>query len=181
MSLGEFEVMSYHVRLTSKGFTISKAGTPTLSLRVGLPFFAGNRDEDLDITVHSDLHAVVETSNSLMRIIYYDEGNDSNGQIEVSVKVPGEDIPYWTTLVNSVPREVIFTAVSILRGDDHCEQYRILRNNEGQIISNNVNDPNFENVNVPVPARGNNGNEPSSNNGVAGGRRKTRRYKKKGR
>lgn len=185
MSVGEFAVMGYHIRLNRTIFTIGKGGSPSLSLRIGVIDLGNNNDiEDLEITIHSDLHATAETSKSLMRVIYSEptEYSDGNGQVEVAIKVPGQTYPFWTTLVNDIPREVIFTAVAVLNGDDHCEQYRIRRNNYGEIVSNVVNDPGFENVNVPVPARGNNGNEPSSNNGVAGGRRrKTRRYKKKGR
>jgi hypothetical protein len=184
MSVGEFEVMGYKIRLYSGLFTIHKDERPNMSLRVGALHVGNNNDlDDLQITVRSNLHATVETSKSFMRVAYFNHnGIDSNGQIELAIKIEGEAYPSWVALINEIPREVIFTAVSILNGDDYCEQYRVRRNEEGQVITNNVNDPGFENTNVPGPTHSNNENEPSGNNASAGGRRrKTRKSKKKGR
>lgn len=190
MAAGEFSVMGYSIRLYNTLFTVHTSGTPSLSLRVGAIRFRNNNDaEGLKITVHSELHATVEIDQAFMRLIYNEPNNlnsEGNGQIEVSIKIEGETYPSWVTLVNSVPREVIFTAIAILNGDDYCEQYRVRRNSNGEIIRNNE-DPGFENENVAGPALGSNGNEPSSNNGAdKGGRRRrstrrVRRYKKKGR
>jgi len=176
MSVGEFEVAGYKFRLTPTMFTIRKEGTPSFTLRIGVLNFGNIHVEDLEWEVHSPLHATIETDRQFMRLIYYEPNfnSDGNGQIEVSVKsdVPG-DIPSWSTLMNGIPREVIVAGIAILNGDDDVEQYRIRRNNEGQVVVN-AEDPNFSNENVPVPRGNNNGNNPSGNNQGGGKRRKRR-------
>jgi hypothetical protein len=179
MSVGEFEVAGYKFRLTDTLFTVRKEGSPSFTLRIGVMRIGNNNDvEGLVIQVHSTIHATIETDRQFMRLIYYEPNfnSDGNGQIEVSVKsdIPG-DIPSWSTLMNGIPRQVIVTGIAILNGDDDVEQYRIRRNNEGEVIVN-AEDPNFSNENVPVPRGNNNGNNPSGNN--KGGRRRRRQTRK---
>ncbi len=181
MSVGEFEVAGYTIYFRPTIFSIHKEGTPSFSLRIGVLNFGNNNVENLEWEVHSPLHATIQTDRQFMRLIYYEPNHISggNGQIEVSIKSdnPDDHIPWWSTLMNNLPRELIHVCVSILNGDDDIEEYRIRRNNDGEVIRN-VEDPNFSNENVPLPGRGNNnGNNPSGNN-QGGGKRRKRQTRK---
>jgi hypothetical protein len=173
MSVGEFQLGEYKFRLGETIFTLHKDGAPSFTLRIGVfPF--GNNVQALNIQVHSPDHATIETDKQLMRLIYYNDNNSPNGQIEVSIKSDDPDgIPSWSTLMNDLPAQVIRLGISILNGDDDVEAYRVLRNNEGHIIRN-ANDPALANQNVPVPVANTNGNNPSGNN-TEGGRRRQKR------
>ena len=179
MSVGEFAVAGYTIYFRPTIFSIHKEGAPSFSLRIGVLNFGNNNDENLEWEVHSTTHATIQTGIQFMRLIYYEPNNISggNGQIEVSIKTEGQEIPSWSTLMNGIPRLVIVTAIGILNGDDDVEAYRVRRNNEGEVVRN-ANDPELSNENVPVPGRGNNnGNNPSGNN-AAGGRRRRRQTRK---
>ena len=173
MSVGEFLVQGYHIRYLESVFTIHTTNQLSITFRVGvLPF--GNV-EALDIQIHSPLHATIETSQSLMRLIYYEDENDPNGQIELAVKTPDGNSS-WTTLVNSVPRSVIVAVVAILSGDDDVEQYRVRRNNEA-----NANDPEaFAEPGGNLSTAYNNGstNVTSNSNSKGGKRRRSTRRRK---
>jgi hypothetical protein len=161
MSFGNFTAEGYTVRFTPGSFTLH---TPAgLSLRVtGFHPENGNAEEDLQVVVHSPLHAIVESSRFMIRFIYYDDPEEPNGQAEYSIRVEEGDVPHWLALHNDLPRELIVTVVSILAGTDHCEQYR---NN-----NNNNNNNNATLVNNNARSIHNN-----NNNNLNGGKRKQKR------
>ena len=174
MSFGRFQI---------EGYTISNFGSQIqihsdekdLSLRIAGAF---ETDEPLQITVISEIEARVETQNSIMRLRYIEDEDEPNGQIEIDVKIPGDQLDSWTTLLNGVPREVIRVFILVLNGDDEAEDFRFV---EQQNNNNNNNNSNFGNNNNNNSQRTLTNNEAvsirSKSNNLEGGKRKRRQRK----
>lgn len=172
MSFGRFQI---------EGYTISNFGTQIqihsdekdLSLRIAGAF---ETDEPLQITVISEIEARVETQNSIMRLRYIEDEDEPNGQIEIDVKIPGDQLPSWTTLLNGVPREVIRVFILVLNNDDEAEDYRFVEQQ-----NNNNNNSNFGNNNNNNTQRTLTNNEAvsirSKSNNLEGGKRRKRQRK----
>jgi hypothetical protein len=177
MSFGNFAAEGYTVLFRAGGFTLhTPAGA---SLRVtGFNPQNVNAEEDLQVTVHNPLHATVESSRYIMRFIYYDDPEHPNGQIELSEKVE-DGVNNWLALHNELPRELILTAVSILAGTEHCEQYRMQPFNNNNDNNNNNNNSTLSN-NEPRSVHSNNTtNSNTNNNNLFGGKRKQKRKTRK--
>ena len=166
MSVGEFSVQGYSIRLYANMFSISP---PNMFFRVGTV----NEGEEFEIHVHTPLSATVRAVNGLLHLNYIEDDYDPNGQIEMNARSDESDIPYSIGLLNGVPRRVIEVAIHILNGDDEADEYRILRNNEGQIIQENA-DPGHG----PDPNNNINRNY-NATNVSEGGKRKHRRSKRR--
>lgn len=185
MSEGEFEVQGYTFNLFSKWFSLARKAD-NLTLRIGVdprtyPDYNMDDFGDLKITVRSELNATVEANGVSISILYneYPPPIGRMGMIYQRIITGG--LPVIVTILSEVPREVIFTAVAILNGDDYAEQYRVRRNNAGRVVenNNNNNNPTPSNENVPVLGRRNNENNPPAK--AEGGRRRRRKTRKGGR
>lgn len=176
MSLGHFHIQGYSIRNMGTQIQIH-SDEKDLSLRIA---GAWHNEEPLQITVLSDVQARVETESSILRLNYIDDENEPNGQIEIDVKIPGDDLPSWTTLLNGVPREVIRVFVAVLNGDDEAEEFRAVEghnnnNNNNNFNNNNNNSQRTITNNEAVSIRSNNNN---NNNPSGGKRRKDRKTRK---
>lgn len=176
MSLGHFQIQGYSIRNMGTQIQIH-SDEKDLSLRIA---GAWHNEEPLQITVLSDIQARVETASSILRLNYIDDENEPNGQIEIDVKIPGDDLASWTTLLNGVPREVIRVFVAVLNGDDEAEEFRVV---QAQNNNNNNNNFNNNNNNSQRTITNNEAVSIRSNNNTNGGKRrkarKTRRRQQK--
>lgn len=171
MSVGHFRVQDYTIRYYGTSFQISNQ-QKNISLNV-MGAYHENGSEEVRIRVFSPLHATVETDTSIFTALYTEDEYEPNGQLEIDVKIPGQDVPIWTTLLNGVPREVIRGIVLILNGDDESDTFRVPQNNE------NANDPNVNqdpNQNAP---QANTNNLPRAYNGGSKKKRKQRTRRSK--
>jgi hypothetical protein len=171
MSVGHFRIQDYTIRYYGTSFQISNQ-QKNISLNV-MGAYHENGSEELRVRVLSPLHAIVETDTNIFHAQYIEDEYEPNGQLEIDVKIPGQDVPVWTTLINGVPREVIRVIVLILNGDDESEAFRVRQNNE------NANDPNMNQDPAPNSPRENTNNFPQQFNGGSKKKRKQRTRRSK--
>lgn len=144
MSVGDFRIQGYTIRLYETTFRISNQ-EKNYSLNI-MGAYGENNSERIAIRVINPLSARIETETSIFHINYIEDEYEPNGQFEIDVKISGEDVPIWTSLINGIPREVIRIIVCILNGDDEVETYRISHNDEDITDPEGFNEPFYNNV-----------------------------------
>jgi hypothetical protein len=117
--MGHYYIQGYDIRFYDTLLSINRGD---ISLRIQTEHESGDA---LNISIHSDYHAVLETAKSRMNIQYYDDPNEPNGAIEINVKT--DDVPLWSTLLNGIEKHVIYMIVCILRGCSNAEDYVVRR------------------------------------------------------
>jgi hypothetical protein len=171
MSVGNFRVQDYTIRYYGTSFQISNQ-QKNISLNL-MGAYHENGSEELRVRVLSPLHAIVETDTNIFTALYTEDEYEPNGQLEIDVKIPDQDVPIWTTLLNGVPREVIRGIVLILNGDDESDRFRVTQNNE------NANDPNVNQDPLQNVQQANTNNLPRAYNGGSKKKRKQRTRRSK--
>lgn len=143
MSVGHFRIQGYNIRLYQSSFQISNV-EKNYSLNI-MGAYDENNSEHIVIRVINPLTAIIETETSIFNVMYIEDEYEPNGQFEIDVKIPGNSVPIWTSLINDIPREVIRIIVCILNGDDEAERYRVVDNNEIIEDPNGFNEPIYNN------------------------------------
>lgn len=72
-------------------------------------------------------HILLYTPRKYMRIVWYDDEYDPNGQIDMGIRTPDASLDFgsWLTLTNSVPQEVIRMAYLVITAPDSVKQYEV--------------------------------------------------------
>lgn len=72
-------------------------------------------------------HMLLYTPRKYMRIVWYDDPEEPNGQIDMGLRTPdaGLDFASWLTLTNSIPQEVISMAYLVLTSPESVKQYEV--------------------------------------------------------
>jgi hypothetical protein len=72
-------------------------------------------------------HILLYTPRKYMRIVWYDDPDDPNGQIDMGLRTPdsGLDFASWLTLTNGVPQEVISMAYLVLTSPESVKHFEV--------------------------------------------------------
>jgi hypothetical protein len=98
----------------------------------------------VDIESISKDHMLLYTPRKYMRIVWYDDPDEPNGQIDMGLRTPdtGLDFASWLTLTNSIPQEVIRMAYLVITAPDSVKQYEVplFAKPDNTNINTNTND-----------------------------------------
>jgi hypothetical protein len=72
-------------------------------------------------------HILLYTPRKYMRIVWYDDPDEPNGQIDMGLRTPDTDLDFasWLTLTNSIPHEVITMAYLVITSPDSLKDYEV--------------------------------------------------------
>jgi hypothetical protein len=88
-------------------------------------------------------HMLLYTPRKYMRIVWFDDPEEPNGQIDMGIRTPdaGLDFVSWMALVNQIPQEVISMAYLVLTSPESVKQFEVPLFNpeyENNILNNNI-------------------------------------------
>lgn len=95
-------------------------------------------------------HVLLYTPRKYMRIVWYDDPEEPNGQIDMGIHTPDSGIEFgsWLTLANGIPREVINMAYKAITAPETITAYEV----PVIPVDNNLNNNNLNNhLNQPPP------------------------------
>ena len=67
------------------------------------------------------------TPRKYMRLSWYDDPEEPNGQIDMGIRTPGGGLDFasWLTLANNIPQEVILVAYLVLTSPESAKKYEV--------------------------------------------------------
>jgi hypothetical protein len=88
-------------------------------------------------------HMLLYTPRKYMRINWYDDPDEPNGQIDMGIRTPDASLDFasWITLANSIPNEVITMAYQVITAPETLKDYEIPILGYKSSNNNNNNNP----------------------------------------
>lgn len=111
----------------------------------------------IDMDSISKDHMLLYTPRKYMRIVWYDDADDPNGQIDMGIRTPDGSLDFasWLTLTNNIPREVITMAYLVITAPDSVKQYEVPLF-APEPYNSNTNNMNNSETPPPPPTKQNN-------------------------